>query len=50
VASSRAPPCARMNGSNKPKTSPLFNDHGLLKVYRISGTDITPVTEAKIGH
>jgi DNA-binding beta-propeller fold protein YncE len=39
-----------MNGSNKPSTSPFFNDFGLLKVYRISGTDLTPVAEAKIGH
>jgi DNA-binding beta-propeller fold protein YncE len=39
-----------MNGSNKPPTSPFFNDFGLLKVYRISGTDLTPVAEAKIGH
>ena len=39
-----------MNGSNKPSTSPFFNDFGLLKVYRISGTDLAPVAEAKIGH
>ncbi|MGY4630207.1 YncE family protein [Bradyrhizobium sp. USDA 4486] len=39
-----------MNGSNKPSASPFFNDFGLLKVYRISGTDLTPVAEAKIGH
>jgi DNA-binding beta-propeller fold protein YncE len=39
-----------MNGSNKPPASPFFNDFGLLKVYKISGTDLTPVTEAKIGH
>jgi DNA-binding beta-propeller fold protein YncE len=39
-----------MNGSNKAKTDPLFNDFGLLKIYRINGTDIKPVTEAKIGH
>jgi DNA-binding beta-propeller fold protein YncE len=38
------------NGSNRPKTAPQFNDYGLLKIYRISGTDIMPVTEAKIGH
>ena len=30
--------------------SPFFNDFGLLKIYKISGTDLTPVTEAKIGH
>jgi DNA-binding beta-propeller fold protein YncE len=39
-----------VNGSNKAKTSPFFNDYGLLKIYRISGTDLAPVTEAKIGH
>jgi DNA-binding beta-propeller fold protein YncE len=39
-----------MNGSNKPAASPFFNDFGLLKVYRISGTELAPVTEAKIGH
>jgi hypothetical protein len=39
-----------INGSNKPKASPFFNDNGLLKIYRISGTELTPVTEAKIGH
>jgi DNA-binding beta-propeller fold protein YncE len=39
-----------VNGSNKPKTSPFFNDYGLLKIYRIAGTDLVPVTEAKTGH
>jgi DNA-binding beta-propeller fold protein YncE len=39
-----------INGSTKPKASPFFNDNGLLKIYRISGTELTPVTEAKIGH
>jgi DNA-binding beta-propeller fold protein YncE len=39
-----------VNGTNKPKTSPFFNDFGLLKIYRITGTDLVPVTEAKIGH
>ena len=39
-----------MNGSNKPKASPFFNDFGLLKIYRIAGTELTPVTEAKVGH
>ena len=39
-----------VNGSTKPKSSPFFNDNGLLKIYRISGTELTPVTEAKIGH
>jgi DNA-binding beta-propeller fold protein YncE len=39
-----------VNGSNKPKSSPFFNDYGLLKIYRIAGTDLIPVTEAKVGH
>jgi hypothetical protein len=39
-----------VNGSNKPKTSPFFNDFGLLKIFRIAGTDMIPVTEARIGH
>jgi DNA-binding beta-propeller fold protein YncE len=39
-----------VNGTNKPKTSPFFNDYGLLKIYRVAGTDLVPVTEAKIGH
>jgi DNA-binding beta-propeller fold protein YncE len=39
-----------INGSTKPKNSPFFNDFGLLKIYRIAGTDLVPVSEAKIGH
>ncbi|SEM20059.1 mandelate racemase [Bradyrhizobium sp. OK095] len=39
-----------MNGSNKPSASPFFNDFGLLKVYKISGTELAPVAEARIGH
>jgi DNA-binding beta-propeller fold protein YncE len=39
-----------VNGSTKPANSPFFNDFGLLKIYRITGTDLVPVTEAKIGH
>ncbi|MDP3078066.1 MAG: YncE family protein [Bradyrhizobium sp.] len=39
-----------MNGSNKPKASPFYNDFGLLQIFRINGTTLTPVTEAKIGH
>ncbi|TYL95489.1 beta-propeller fold lactonase family protein [Bradyrhizobium rifense] len=38
-----------MNGSNKPSASPFFNDFGLLKVYKISGTELAPVADAKIG-
>jgi DNA-binding beta-propeller fold protein YncE len=39
-----------INGSNKPNTSPFFNDFGLLKIYRITGTELAPVDETKIGH
>lgn len=39
-----------INGSTKPKASPFFNDFGLLKIYRISGSELMLVTEAKIGH
>jgi len=39
-----------VNGSTKPKASPFFNDFGLLKIFRIDGTELVPVTEAKIGH
>jgi DNA-binding beta-propeller fold protein YncE len=38
------------NGSNKPKASPFYNDYGLLKIMRIKGKELTPLTEAKIGH
>ena len=39
-----------MNGSNKPKESPFFNDFGLVKVFAIKGNKLTPVAEAKVGH
>jgi 6-phosphogluconolactonase (cycloisomerase 2 family) len=39
-----------MNGTNKPKSSPFFNDNGLVKVFSVKGTQLTPVTEAKVGH
>ena len=39
-----------MNGSNKPKSSPFFKDNGLLKVYRVSGHNLTQVAEAPVGH
>jgi sugar lactone lactonase YvrE len=39
-----------INGSNKPKTSPFFSDHGLLKIYRVAGHTLTPVAEAPVGH
>lgn len=39
-----------MNGSNKSTKSPFFNDFGLVKVYKANGTDLTYVTQAKVGH
>jgi DNA-binding beta-propeller fold protein YncE len=39
-----------MNGSNKPKSSPFFNDFGLVKMFRLDGSKLTALTEAKVGH
>ena len=39
-----------MNGSNAPKSSPLFNDFGLLRIFAIRNRTIVPVTETRIGH
>ena len=39
-----------MNGSNKPKESPFFNDYGLVKIFRLSGHNLTQVAEAPVGH
>jgi len=39
-----------MNGSNKPKASPFFNDNGLLMVLSVSGGKLAKVAEAKVGH
>lgn len=39
-----------MNGSNKPKASPFFNDFGLVRVFAINGKKFSFVTEAKVGH
>ena len=36
-------------GSNRPKTHPSYNDHGLVIVYRIDGTKLTLVAQAKVG-
>ena len=38
-----------MNGSNAIKTSPLYHDFGLLKVLRLDGTSLQPLTEARVG-
>ena len=39
-----------MNGSNKAKDSPFFNDAGKLVLFRVNGTQLTKVGEAPIGH
>jgi DNA-binding beta-propeller fold protein YncE len=39
-----------MNGSNKPKDSPFFNDAGKLVLLRVSGMDLSRMGEAPIGH
>src|SRR5262245_20548980 len=39
-----------MNGSNRAKTHPAFNDFGLLQIYSIQGTKLAKVGEAKVGH
>jgi DNA-binding beta-propeller fold protein YncE len=39
-----------MNGSNKPKSSPFFNDNGLLVVLAVDGKKLSKVAEAKVGH
>jgi DNA-binding beta-propeller fold protein YncE len=39
-----------MNGSNKPKASPFFNDNGLLVVLSVNGGKLAKVAEAKVGH
>jgi DNA-binding beta-propeller fold protein YncE len=38
-----------MNGSQRAKAHHAYNDHGLVKVYRVEGTKLTYVTEAKVG-
>lgn len=38
-----------MNGSNKPKASPFYNDNGLLKVYTRNGTQLTKTAEVAVG-
>lgn len=37
------------NGSNRAKTHPAYNDHGLVLVFRIDGTKLTPAANAKVG-
>jgi DNA-binding beta-propeller fold protein YncE len=37
------------NGSNLPTNHPFYNDHGLLVVFAVKGTNLTRVAETKIG-
>jgi DNA-binding beta-propeller fold protein YncE len=39
-----------MNGSNKAKTSPFYNDNGKLVMLRVTGTSLAKVAEAPVGH
>ena len=39
-----------MNGSNKPRESPFFNDAGKVILYRIDGTRLIPLAAAFVGH
>jgi len=39
-----------MNGSNKPKESPFYGDHGKLVILRATNMRLTKVAEAPIGH
>lgn len=39
-----------MNGSNKAKDSPFFNDNGKLIVFAVNGKKLARVGEGKIGH
>ena len=39
-----------MNGSNLAASSPFFNDFGLLRLYRLEGTSLTHVADARTGH
>jgi DNA-binding beta-propeller fold protein YncE len=38
------------NGSNRPKESPFYNDGGKLVILRVTGTTLSRVAEAPIGH
>ena len=38
------------NGSARPRPHQAFNDFGLVKVFRLNGTQLTLVAEAKVGH
>jgi DNA-binding beta-propeller fold protein YncE len=38
------------NGSNRPRESPFYNDAGKLVILRVTGTTLSRVAEAPIGH
>jgi DNA-binding beta-propeller fold protein YncE len=38
-----------MNGSQRPKSHQAYNDHGLIKLFRVDGTKLTFLTQAKVG-
>jgi WD40 repeat protein len=38
-----------MNGSQRPKGHQAYNDHGLIKIYRMNGPKLAYVAEAKVG-
>ncbi len=38
-----------MNGTNKPKSSPFFNENGLLQIYARDGAKLTLAGEMKVG-
>jgi DNA-binding beta-propeller fold protein YncE len=37
------------NGSPRPKNHPAYNDHGLMKIFKVDGTKLTLAATAKIG-
>jgi DNA-binding beta-propeller fold protein YncE len=39
-----------MNGSNKSKSSPFYNDNGLALVFAVEGKSLKKVAEGKVGH
>ena len=39
-----------MNGSNRPKEHPAFNDFGLLQIYSVKGTTLRKAAQSKVGH
>jgi len=41
---------AVMNGSNKAKATPIYNDNGLLRIFRLEDKKLSFVTEANVGH